>query len=56
MALIRMDHTPETVKINLPLNIILPDPGRMGDIPLRKRKVLYLLHGLSEDASASIDV
>ena len=26
--------------------------GRMGDIPVRKRKVLYLLHGLSEDASA----
>ncbi len=52
MALIRIDHTPETVKINLPLNIIVPEPGRMGDIPVRKRKVLYLLHGLSEDASA----
>lgn len=52
MALIRIDHTPETVKVNLPLNIILPDPGRMGNIPVRQRKVLYLLHGLSEDASA----
>jgi putative tributyrin esterase len=30
----------------------LPDPGQMGDVPLRKRKVLYLLHGLSDDASA----
>jgi len=43
---------PETVKINLPLNIILPDPGKMGGIPVAKRKVLYLLHGLSDDASA----
>ena len=52
MALIRIDHVPETVKVNLPLNIILPDPGKMGDLPVAKRKVLYLLHGLSDDASA----
>lgn len=52
MALIRIDHTPETVKVNLALNLIVPDPGMMGGIPLRERKVLYLLHGLSEDASA----
>lgn len=52
MALIRMDHVPETVKVNLPLNILLPDPGRMGSQPVRERKVLYLLHGLGDDASA----
>jgi putative tributyrin esterase len=52
MALLRIDHTPETVKVNLPLNIILPDPGNMAGVPVAKRKVLYLLHGLSEDASA----
>ena len=52
MALIRIDHTPETIKVNLPLNIILPDPGKMGCVPVSERKVLYLLHGLSEDASA----
>lgn len=52
MALIRLDHVPETVKMNLPLNIIIPDPGQMKDIPVRQRKVLYLLHGLSDDASA----
>lgn len=52
MALIRLDHTPESAKVNLPLNILLPDPKRMGDIPVRNRKVLYLLHGLSDDASA----
>jgi putative tributyrin esterase len=52
MALLRIDHVPETVKVNLPLNIILPDPGKMGSLPVAKRKVLYLLHGLSDDASA----
>jgi S-formylglutathione hydrolase FrmB len=52
MALIRIDHVPETVKVNLPLNIILPDPGKMGGVAVAKRKVLYLLHGLSDDASA----
>lgn len=52
MALIRLDHTPETVKVCQPLYLILPDPGRMAGIPLSDRKVLYLLHGLSDDGSA----
>lgn len=52
MALLRLDHVPETVKVNLPLNIILPDPGKMDGVPVARRKVLYLLHGLSDDASA----
>jgi putative tributyrin esterase len=52
MALIRLDHVPGTVQVNLPLNIILPDPVEMGSLPVRERKVLYLLHGLSDDASA----
>jgi putative tributyrin esterase len=52
MAQLRIDHTPETVKVNLPLYIILPDPGRMEDIPIAQRKVLYLLHGLGDDGSA----
>ncbi len=52
MALIQLDHTPQTVKVCLPLYIILPDPGRMGDVPLSQRKVLYLLHGLSDNGSA----
>jgi putative tributyrin esterase len=52
MALIRIDHVPETVGLNLPLNIIIPNPGQMGGIPVSQRKVLYLLHGLSDDASA----
>ena len=52
MALLRIDHVPETVKVNLPLYLILPDPGKMAGVPVSKRKVLYLLHGLSEDGSA----
>jgi len=52
MALVRIDHVPETVKVNLPLNILLPDPGQMGGAPISQRKVMYLLHGLSDDASA----
>ena len=52
MALLRIDHVPETVKVNLPLYIILTDPGKKGDVPVARRKVLYLLHGLSDDGSA----
>jgi putative tributyrin esterase len=52
MALLRIDHVPESVKINLPLYIILPDPGKMGNVSVARRKVLYLLHGLSDDGSA----
>lgn len=52
MALIHIDHLSEAVKVNMPLNMIVPDPGRMEGIPVRERKVLYLLHGLSDDANA----
>ena len=52
MALVHIDHVPETIKVNLPLDIILPDPGQMGGVPVAQRKVLYLLHGLGDDASA----
>lgn len=52
MAMLRIDHAPETVKVNLPLYVILPDPGEMQGVPIAQRKVLYLLHGLSDDGSA----
>jgi S-formylglutathione hydrolase FrmB len=52
MALIRMDHVPETVGVNSPLYVILPDPGKIAGTPVARRKVLYLLHGLSDDGSA----
>src|SRR5512135_3517772 len=52
MALLRIDHNPESVKVNLPLYVIVPSPGEMRGIPVARRKVLYLLHGLSDDGSA----
>jgi S-formylglutathione hydrolase FrmB len=52
MALLRLDHVPASVQVTHPLYMILPDPAAMGSVPLRDRKVLYLLHGLSDNASA----
>ena len=52
MALIHLDHVPQNVGVNLPLYMILPDPGRMQNQPVHTRTVLYLLHGLSDDGSA----
>jgi S-formylglutathione hydrolase FrmB len=51
MALIRLDHVAESVGVNLPLYMIIPDPPGMNGVPVRARKVLYLLHGLSDDGS-----
>ena len=52
MAVLRIDHTSISTKVCLPLYMILPDPMRMEGMPVRERKVLYLLHGLSDDGSA----
>ncbi len=52
MALIRIDHVPQSVGVNLPLYVIVPEPGQMGDVPVAGRRMLYLLHGLSDDGSA----
>ncbi len=52
MALLQIDLVSEKVGVNLPLNLILPDDLVRGGKPLEERKVLYLLHGLSDDASA----
>lgn len=52
MALIQLDHVPESIKVCQPLYIILPDPGKFHGVPLCERNVLYLLHGLSDNGSA----
>ncbi len=52
MAHLRLDHVSESIGMNLPLDMIIPDPVRMNEFPIRDRKVLYLLHGLSDDGSA----
>lgn len=52
MALLHIDHFSKSTGVNLPLNLILPDDMAGDGKPLEQRKVLYLLHGLSDDASA----
>ncbi len=52
MALIQLDFTSESVKVCLPLYMIVPDPKTLSDQSLQERKVLYLLHGLSDNGSA----
>lgn len=52
MALIRLDHVPDSIGVNVPVYMILPDPAKMQGVPVSDRKVLYLLHGLSDDGSA----
>ena len=52
MAVLRIDHKAQSTKVSLPLYMILPDPVTMDGMPVRARKVLYLLHGLSDDGSA----
>ena len=50
MTLLQINHVSQNVGVNLPLNLILPDDYEAQ--PLEQCKVLYLLHGLSDDASA----
>jgi putative tributyrin esterase len=52
VTLLQIDHVSEKVGVNLPLNVILPHDIAQGGRALEERKVLYLLHGLSDDASA----
>ena len=52
MALFRIDHSSACVKVNLPLYLILPSPGSLKEKTLADFRVLFLLHGLSDDASA----
>ena len=53
MAFLQMLHYSPCVRQNLLLNIIIPDPDTKNSIPVRQRKLLYLLHGLSESDDAS---
>lgn len=51
MAHVRIDHVPGAAKVSLPLNIVVPDPLKIADPPLAQRKVLYMLLGLSDEAT-----
>lgn len=52
MAVITMDFHSLELKMNTLVTIVCPDSGRIGETPLSGRKVLYLLHGLSDDGTA----
>ena len=52
MALFRIDHSSQSVGVNLPLNLIVPNPLALQDKALSSFNILFLLHGLSDDASA----
>jgi len=52
MALVQIAHSARSVGVNQPLWLIVPDPAELAERPLSERPVLYLLHGLSDDASA----
>lgn len=52
MALFRIDHSSRSVGVNLPLNLILPNADVLQERALSSFNILFLLHGLSDDASA----
>ena len=52
MALFRIDHSSKAAGVNLPLNLILPNPAAVEEKELSSFNILFLLHGLSDDASA----
>ena len=52
MALFRIDHSSTSAGVNLPLNLILPNPTALQEKELSSFNILFLLHGLSDDASA----
>lgn len=51
MAYLSMSFLSKELKMQTRLSVVLPDSVRIGDTPLSERKVLYLLHGLSDDDS-----
>lgn len=51
MAHVRIDHNPGASKVSLPLNLVMPDPAKLSEAPLAHRKVLYMLHGISDETT-----
>lgn len=52
MALLTMHFNSIELKMHTLVNVIIPDSVRMDNKPLSERKVLWLLHGLSDDGTA----
>lgn len=52
MAVITLDFHSKALKMSTLVTLIVPDSVRIGEAPLSERRTVYLLHGLSEDATA----
>lgn len=52
MAITEMHVASNALKMNTFINVIVPDTGSVPKEGLKNMKVLWLLHGLSDDASA----
>ncbi len=51
MAVLTMDFHSKALKMNTLVSVAFPDSVRIKNTPLSKRKVLWLLHGLSDDGT-----
>jgi len=49
-----MDFYSRELKMSTLVTVIAPDSVRIGQTPLSQRKCLYLLHGLTDDATAIV--
>lgn len=52
MAVVTLDFVSKELKMNTLVKMIIPDSTEIGTTPLSERKVLWLLHGLSDDATS----
>lgn len=52
MAVITLDFHSKALKMCTLVTLVVPDSVRIKGIPLSARRTVYLLHGLSEDATA----
>lgn len=52
MAVATIDFTSKELKMNTLVTVCFPDSVRTNGVPLSERKVLWLLHGLSDDGTS----
>lgn len=54
MAVMTLDFYSRELKMSTLITLLIPDSIRIGNQPVSQRKCLYLLHGLSDDATACL--
>jgi S-formylglutathione hydrolase FrmB len=52
MAVMTLDFYSNELKMSTLLTMVVPDSTHIGETPVSERKCLYLLHGLSDDATS----